>query len=422
MRAALGRILLTTLAGGFLIIFIFAPVLNVFHQAFGKPDIGLSESSRASLLKGLHAYRDCFFPLPAPAENEIKAARLSPGDVRLLHRRVEQAAKTRQAIAMTLRTVAIIVPINVAFGLCAAWAIAKFRFRGRSLLLSVIDLPFSVSPVVAGLIFILLFGAQGFLELWDVPQSAGGIIVLLFIPISIALAASLWVLANLMARLTNRRKENTPSATAPTAQIARARLRWLLGLAAVLMVLSIIHALHPVAIDLQWLRPSHWRMPDPRSLQWRGFEHGLPIVAARHYRGIIFTPIAIFIASAFVTFPFVARSVIPLMEAQGSDEEQAAISLGASGLQTFCRVTLPNVRWALFYGVILCAARTMGEFGAVSVVSGDVDSNQTMPLRIEKLFQSYNNQAAFALASLLTGVAMVVLIVKAIVGRRAAWR
>ncbi len=133
------------------------------------------------------------------------------------------------------------------------------------------------------------------------------------------------------------------------------------------------------------------------------------------FTGIIFTPFAIALASIFVTFPFVARSLIPLMETQGSDEEVAALSLGASGWRTFCKVTLPNVKWALLYGVMLCTARVFGEFGAVSVVSGHIDSNDTMPLRIEKLWNEYNNQAAFSVASLLALLAVVTLIVQTIV-------
>jgi sulfate transport system permease protein len=138
----------------------------------------------------------------------------------------------------------------------------------------------------------------------------------------------------------------------------------------------------------------------------------------RSFTGVIFTPLAIALASIFVTFPFVARSLIPLMDTQGSDEEVAALSLGASGWRTFWKVTLPNVKWALLYGVILCTARAFGEFGAVSVVSGHIDSNDTMPLRIEKLWNEYNNQAAFTVASLLTLLAVVTLIIQMIVERK----
>ena len=143
-----------------------------------------------------------------------------------------------------------------------------------------------------------------------------------------------------------------------------------------------------------------------------------PLEFARSYSGVVFTPMAIALASIFVTFPFVARSLIPLMETQGCDEEVAALSLGASGFRTFFKVTLPNIKWALLYGVILCIARSFGEFGAVSVVSGHIDSNDTMPLRNEKLWNEYNNQAAFTIASLLTLLAAVALVLQLIVERK----
>jgi sulfate transport system permease protein len=208
------------------------------------------------------------------------------------------------AIRLTLITAAVSVPINLVFGLIASWAIAKFEFRGKSLLITLIDLPFAVSPVVSGLIFVLLFGAQG------------------------------------------------------------------------------------------WLGP--WLI--------------------RHNMPIIFTVQGIVLVTVFVTFPFVARELIPLMEEQGSEEEQAAISLGASGWQTFFRVTLPNVKWALFYGVILCNARAMGEFGAVSVVSSQIRGRtNTIPLHVEILYNEYNFVAAFAVASLLALLALVTLALKTIV-------
>jgi sulfate transport system permease protein len=208
------------------------------------------------------------------------------------------------SIRLTLLTAIIAVPLNTLFGLAAAWAIAKFDFPGKSLLVTLIDLPFSVSPVVAGLIFVLLFGAQGLLGPW------------------------------LMA-----------------------------------------HGVH-----------------------------------------IIFAVPGIIIATIFVTSPFVARELLPTMQAQGNDDEEAALTLGASGLQTFLRVTLPNVKWALLYGVILCNARAMGEFGAVAVVSGRIRGlTNTMPLQIEVLYQDYNYVAAFAVASLLALLALVTLVVKAIV-------
>ena len=212
------------------------------------------------------------------------------------------------AIRLTLLVAAIAVPLNVAFGVIAAWAIAKFDFLGKGLLTTLIDLPFSVSPVVAGLIYVLIFGAQG------------------------------------------------------------------------------------------WLGP------------WL-FEHDIKIVFA--VPGIV-------LATVFVTFPFVARELIPLMEAQGREEEEAATVLGASGLQTFWRVTLPSIKWGLLYGVILCNARAMGEFGAVSVVSGHIrGATNTMPLQVEILYNEYNFAAAFAVASLLALLALMTLALKTIVEHRA---
>lgn len=211
------------------------------------------------------------------------------------------------ALKLTLTAAAIAVPLNLVFGVAAAWCIAKFEFRGKSLLLTLIDLPFAVSPVISGLIYVLLFGAQGWLG--------------------------------------------------------------------------------------PWLR-----------------EHDIKIIFA--VPGIV-------LATVFVTFPFVARELIPLMQAQGSEEEQAALTLGASGWQTFWHVTLPNVKWALVYGVILCNARAMGEFGAVSVVSGHIrGETNTLPLHIEILYNEYNFVAAFACASLLALLALVTLAVKAVVESR----
>jgi sulfate transport system permease protein len=159
----------------------------------------------------------------------------------------------------------------------------------------------------------------------------------------------------------------------------------------------------------------NWQWPEPLSLYWKGFEAGWWPIGFRQWEsGVIFTPLATVLASVFVTFPFVARSLIPLMESQGTDAEQAAISLGAGGFQTFWRVTLPNVKWGLIYGVILCTARAMGEFGAVSVVSGHLDANDTLPLRVEKLWNEYNTQAAFTVASLLALLAVVTLALKTV--------
>jgi sulfate transport system permease protein len=208
---------------------------------------------------------------------------------------------TRHAIFLTLTVAPAAVVLNVVFGVTAAWAVTRFQFRGRTLLVSLIDLPFSVSPVVAGLIFVLLFGLQGYLG--------------------------------------------------------------------------------------PWLR-----------------DHGFKIIFA--------TP-GLILVTSFVTLPFVARELIPLMEALGPDEEIAAVSLGANGWQIFRRVTLPNIKWGLLYGVILCNARAMGEFGAVYVVSGHIaGQTDTMPLRVEKLFQEYNAPASFAVASVLTLLALVTLAIK----------
>jgi len=211
------------------------------------------------------------------------------------------------AIWLTLIAAVIAVPLNLVFGVAAAWAIAKFDFRGKSVLLTLIDLPFSVSPVIAGLIYVLVFGLQGW---WG-----------------------------------------------------------------------------------EWLR-----------------DHDLKVVFA--VPGIV-------LATIFVTFPFVARELIPLMQAQGQEQEEAARVLGASGWQTFWKVTLPNVKWALLYGVVLCNARAMGEFGAVSVVSGHIrGQTNTLPLHIEILYNEYQFAASFAVASLLASLALVSLVLKFIVERR----
>ena len=223
------------------------------------------------------------------------------------------------AIRLTLLAAGIAVPLNLAFGLAASWCIAKFQFPSKSLLITLIDLPFAVSPVISGLIYVLVFGAQGWLGPW---------------------------------------------------------LR-----------------------DLDF----HWPWPTLHGIEWV-HQQGIKIIFA--------TP-GIVLATIFVTFPFIARELIPLMQAQGSDEEQAAISLGASGWQTFRRVTLPNIRWGLLYGVILCNARAMGEFGAVSVVSGHIRGmTNTMPLHVEILYNDYNFVAAFAVASLLALLALVTLAAK----------
>lgn len=249
--------LLIGLALLFCLVFLLLPLVNVFAQAFSK---------------GWATYLDAL-----------------------------QHPDSWAAIKLTLLVAAISVPLNVLFGLAAAWCIAKFEFRGKSLLITLIDLPFSVSPVVAGLMFVVLFGAQGFLG------------------------------------------------------------PWLL-------------------------------------------EHDIKIIFA--VPGIV-------LATIFITFPFVARELIPVMQAAGTDQEQAALTLGANGWQTFWHVTLPSVKWGLIYGVILCNARAMGEYGAVSVVSGHVIGlTNTMPLQVEQLYQNANTAGAFAVASLLAMLALVTLAIK----------
>jgi sulfate/thiosulfate transport system permease protein len=215
----------------------------------------------------------------------------------------------QSAIRLTLLVAAIAVPLNVVFGVSAAWSISKFNFRGKSVLITLIDLPFAVSPVIAGLIFVLLFGAQGVLG--------------------------------------------------------------------------------------PWLDSHHWK--------------------------IIFAVPGIVLATTFVTFPFVARELIPLMQAQGADEEQAALMLGANGWQTFWRITLPNIKWGLLYGIILCNARAMGEFGAVSVVSGSLQGiTNTMPLEIETRNDNFDIVGAFSVATLLAMLALVTLVVKSIIDWRSS--
>ena len=254
------RYALMAAAFGFLTLFLFVPLVAVFAEAFKK---------------GWQVY------LESISEPDALSA-----------------------IRLTLIAAGIAVPLNLVFGVAAAWTIAKFEFRGKSILLTLIDLPFSVSPVISGLIYVLLFGAQGWFG--------------------------------------------------------------------------------------EWLR-----------------DHDIKILFA--VPGIV-------LATVFVTFPFVARELIPLMQAQGSEEEEAALVLGASGWQTFWYVTLPNIKWGLLYGVILCNARAMGEFGAVSVVSGHIrGETNTMPLQVEILYNEYNFAAAFAVASLLTLLALLTLALKALV-------
>ena len=249
----------------FLALVVFLPLVAVFTEAFGR---------------GFRAYLTAL------------------GDPDTMH-----------AIGLSFRIAIVAVIMNIVVGVAAAWAVAKFEFRGKSLLLALIDLPFSVSPVIAGLVYVLLFGAQGYFGPW----------------------------------------------------------------------------------------------------------------LAKHNIEIIFAFSGILLATLFVTFPFVARELIPLMQAQGSQEEEAALSLGASGWRTFFLVTLPNVKWALLYGVLLCNARAMGEFGAVAVVSGKIRGvTNTMPLHVEILYNEYNFVGAFAVASLLACLALLTLVIKSILEWRFA--
>ena len=257
------RVLLLGVAIGFAVLFLLVPLLAVFFEA---------------LQKGFAGYLEA---LQKPA--------------------------AQSAIQLTLLVAAIAVPANLIFGITASWAIAKFDFPGKTVLISLIDLPFCVSPVTSGLVFVLLFGARG----------------------------------------------------------------------------------------------------------WFG-----PLLSAWNIK-IIFAFPGIVLATIFVTFPFVARELIPLLQAQGSDEEQAALSLGANGWQTFWRITLPKARWGILYGVILCNARAMGEFGAVSVVSGHIRGlTNTIPLHVEVLYNDYDYVGAFAVASLLTLLALFTLLIKALL----TWR
>ncbi|MDR2688166.1 MAG: sulfate ABC transporter permease subunit CysW [Azoarcus sp.] len=221
------------------------------------------------------------------------------------------------ALKLTLLAAAIAVPLNLVFGVAAAWAIAKFEFRGKHFLITLIDLPFSVSPVIAGLVYVLMFGAQG------------------------------------------------------------------------------------------------WIPPGLYEFAFGGIEFSIDLK-------VIFAVPGIVLATVFVTFPFIARELIPLMQAQGKEEEEAAVVLGANGWQTFWHVTLPNIKWGLLYGVILCNARAMGEFGAVSVVSGHIrGETNTLPLHVEILYNEYRFAAAFAVASLLALLALVTLVIKTWVERAA---
>jgi sulfate transport system permease protein len=277
---------------------------------------------------------------------------------------------TRAAIALTLTIVPIVLVLNVVFGIAAAYAITRFRFPGRTLLTALIDLPFSVSPVVAGLMFVLIFGLQGFVGpfLRDDGYSVMAYLVALLVVVAL-------VIAYAIARPRSPRQR---------------RGFWKLPPLAVVLAGGVVVFATVVAIQQQL---GVW--PVGKSLK------------------ILFATPGLVLVTAFVTAPFVARELIPVMAAIGPDEELAAVSLGANGWQMFWHVTLPNIKWGLVYGVILCTARAMGEFGAVYVVSGHITGKtDTMPLRIEKLFQDYNMPGSFAVASLLTLIALVTLVVK----------
>ena len=283
---------------------------------------------------------------------------------------------TWSAITLTLTVAPIAVILNIVFGVAAAWLIARFRFPGRTLLTTLIDLPFSVSPVVAGLMFVLIFGLQG------LPRS-----------VAPGRRPARHALRRGVGRRAGRLRPGHAARCAAALPLRAARLGSAFALAAVVFAALVV------------VQDALGLWPHGRSLK------------------IIFATPGLILATTFVTFPFVARELIPVMEAFGEEEDLAAVSLGASGWQMFWRVTLPNIKWGLLYGVILCNARAMGEFGAVYVVSGHIaGKTDTMPLRVEKLFQEYNLPGAFAVASLLTLLALVTLVVKVAIERRVAQR
>lgn len=276
---------------------------------------------------------------------------------------------TRHAILLTLTVVPIALVANTIFGITAAWAISRFEFRGRAILTALIDLPFSVSPVVAGLMFVLIFGLQGYLGPF---LRRDGYSIMPYL-VSFGLVF-VWVIGFFLVRPSDTR-----------ARTGLWKRPWLVVplVGASLLTLSFA------------LQKAFHIWPENESLK------------------IIFATPGLVLATSFVTFPFVARELIPVMDAIGPEEELAAVSLGASGWQMFWHVTVPNVKWGLLYGIILCNARAMGEFGAVYVVSGHIaGQTDTMPLRIEKLFQEYNLPGSFAVASVLTLVAIGTLVLK----------
>jgi sulfate/thiosulfate transport system permease protein len=282
---------------------------------------------------------------------------------------------TRHSMILSATVVPAALVANIVFGIAAAWAIARFRFPGRTLLTALIDLPFSVSPVVAGLMFVLIFGLQGYFG--PFLRRDGYSIMPWLISL---LGVGVFTVGYQLLRPAD-----------PDQRRGLWRRPWLVTLAGGAAVFVVLFQLQ-VYLEI-------W--PRDESLK------------------IIFATPGLILATAFVTFPFVARELIPVMEAIGPDEELAALSLGANGWQMFWRVTVPNIKWGLAYGIILCNARAIGEFGAVYVVSGHIaGQTDTMPLRIEKLFQEYNLPGAFALASVLTLLAIGTLVVKARLERK----
>ena len=282
---------------------------------------------------------------------------------------------TLHSIRLTLTVVPAALVANIVFGVAAAWAIARFNFPGRTLLTALIDLPFAVSPVVAGLMFVLIFGLQGYFGPF---LRRDGYAIMPYV-------VSALLVGVLLAAYYFCRPGNP----------ALRRGFWKLPGPA---VLAIAVAVFVLAVVLQ---------------------KKLGIWPANQNLKILFATPGLILATAFVTFPFVARELIPVLEAVGPEEELAALSLGASGWQMFWRVTLPNIRWGLLYGVILCNARAMGEFGAVSVVSGHIRGlTNTLPLHVEILYNEYQFQAAFAVASILAFLALVTLALKTLVEYR----